>query len=75
MYTYMTKVISISDEAYEILRRLKMSKSFSETIIEIAKEKNDGNLMKFAGVISKEEGEKIKKEIYQHRKMPSRRFK
>tara|TARA_Y100000034_G_scaffold68539_1_gene82708 strand:+ start:7027 stop:7242 length:216 start_codon:yes stop_codon:yes gene_type:complete len=71
----MTKVISISDEAYEILRRLKANKSFSEIIIDITKEKGKDNLMKFAGAISNKEGEKIKKEIYEDRKMPSRRFK
>ena len=31
--------------------------------------------MKFAGILGNVEGEKIKKEIYEYRKMPSRRFK
>ena len=75
MYTNMTKIISISDDAYEILKRLKIDKSFSEIIIEITKEKSKDNLMKFAGMIGSEEGEKIKKDIYKGRKTPSRRFK
>lgn len=70
----MTRVISISDDAYEELRKIKASKSFSKIIIEIVNEKKTDNLMKFAGILSEEEGEKIKKEIYEDRKMPSRRF-
>ena len=65
----MTKVISISDEAYELLRRLKLSKSFSEIIIDISRGKNKEGLMKFAGILNNEEGENIKKEIYKDRKI------
>lgn len=75
MYTYMTKVISISDNAYESLKKLKANRSFSEIIIEITKEKNANNIMKFAGLLSKEDAERIKKEIYKERKFSSRRFK
>lgn len=75
MYVLMTKVISISDEAYGILKKLKVNKSFSEIIIDVTKERNKDNLMKFAGSISNEDGEKIKKEIYEERKIFSRRFK
>lgn len=71
----MTKIISISDNAYEKLKKMKNEKSFSEIIIELTFEKNEGNLMKFAGALSREEADKIKKDIYKERETPSRRFK
>ncbi len=70
----MTKVISISDEAYERLKRLKNEMSFSEIIVELTMEKNKDNLMKFAGALTDGEAEKIKKSIYEGRKISSRRF-
>ncbi|OIO41205.1 hypothetical protein AUJ62_03340 [Candidatus Pacearchaeota archaeon CG1_02_32_21] len=70
----MTKVISISDEAYGRLKRLKNEKSFSEIIVELSNKKNEIDLMSFAGSLSEKEADKIKKEIYSERKMPSRRF-
>ena len=70
----MTKVISISDEAYERLKKLKDEMSFSEVIVELTIEKSENNLMKFAGALTNEEAEKIKKEIYEERKIPSKRF-
>ena len=70
----MTRVISISDEAYEKLRMMKDDKSFSEIIIEITREKGKNNLMKWIGSISKEDAKRIKKQIYEDRKIPSRRF-
>jgi len=70
----MTKIISISDEAYEKLKRMKNERSFSKVIIELTFEKNKDNIMKFAGALSNEEADKIKKEIYKERKTPSRRF-
>lgn len=71
----MTKVISISDEAYEILKRMKNNNSFSEVIVKLSIERKSEGLKKFAGVLGKTEGEKIKKEIYGDRKITSRRFK
>ncbi|MEK6890779.1 MAG: antitoxin VapB family protein [Nanoarchaeota archaeon] len=71
----MTKVISISDEAYDKLKKLKDEKSFSEIIVELTLEKTNDNLMKFAGILSKEAGGKIIKQIYEERKISSRRFK
>ena len=70
----MTKVISISDDAYEKLKRLKNERSFSEIIVELSSKKNETDLMNFAGSISEKEADNIKKEIYTERKMPSRRF-
>ena len=70
----MTKVISISDDAYEKLKRLKNERSFSEIIVELSSKKNETDLMNFAGSISEKEADNIKKEIYAERKLPSRRF-
>ncbi len=71
----MTKIVSLSDEAYEKLKKMKNERSFSEIIIELTFEKTKDNLMKFAGTLSKEEADKIKKDIYGERKISSRRFK
>ena len=54
----MTKVISLSDKAYNILKKIKADKSFSEIIIEITKEKfnaamdDDFNIPEAIGFIS-----------------------
>ena len=42
--------------------------------MEIVKEKKKDSLLELAGTWSKEDGDKIKKEIYEDRKRPSRRF-
>ena len=42
--------------------------------IEITAQKSKDNLMKFAGALTDEEAEKIKKNIYEDRKIPSKRF-
>ncbi len=73
MYVYMTKVISISDEAYQELAKHKAGRSFTEVIIELAMNKKRP-LSDFAGILTDEEGEKIIKTIYKERKMSSRRF-
>lgn len=49
-YMYMTKVISLSDEAYGNLKKLKNGKSFSEVILELTKEDRKASLLKLAGV-------------------------
>ena len=72
---YMTKIISISDEAYDRLKKMKNERSFSEIIIELTFEKSSDNLMKFTESLSKEEANKIKKGIYNERKISPRRFK
>ena len=71
----MTKVISISDDAYERLKKLKNERSFSEIIVKLSVEKSKDNLMKYAGGLTDEEDEKIEKKIYAERKLSSRRFK
>lgn len=70
----MTKVISISDDAYNDLKKIKEQKSFSEIIVEITRERNRDNILKYAGILDKKTAEKMKKEIYGERKIPSRRF-
>ena len=71
----MTKVISISDDAYELLKRFKMNKSFSEVIIEIVGDKSKNSLMEFAGILTDKEANEMKKNIRETRKLSSRRFK
>ena len=71
----MTKVISISDNAYDALKKLKANRSFSEIIVEIAMEKAKRNVMEFAGTLSDKEGEEMKKRVYEERNLKSRRFK
>ncbi len=75
MYISMTKVISISDDAYEELSKIKNGYSFSEIIIELTKEKKKKSIMDFAGIISEEEGNRMLKEVKESRKLKSRRFK
>ena len=70
----MTKIISISDEAYDELSRLKNKVSFTQAIITLTKMKKNESIMKFAGMLTKEEGDKILKEIKKGRKEISRRL-
>lgn len=69
----MTKVISVSDEAYEALARIKDRSSFSEVILEITKEKSKNDIMKFAGAWKSKNSDKIAAEIVEERKGISRR--
>jgi predicted CopG family antitoxin len=71
----MTKVISISDEAYGELSRMKMNLSFSKIILELTKAKRKDNLSAFIGILDNKGAEKMKAEIRETRKMSSRRFK
>ena len=71
----MTKVITISDESYDELKRLKKELSFSKIIIELAREKKKENMMSFAGILTNEEAEKMKRNLSEMRKLSSRRFK
>ncbi|MFW5902670.1 MAG: antitoxin VapB family protein [archaeon] len=64
----MVKTISLSDEAYEELKKRKGDKSFSKTIIGIIKGSKK-SLLNFAGKWEgkKEETDKIIKEIMEER--------
>jgi len=66
----MTKVISLSDEAYGSLKKMKgEDDSFSDVVMELTKERRKKNLMKFAGVWKdKPEMDKIFEEIFAQRK-------
>lgn len=71
----MTKIISISDEAYEELARIKNGFSFTKIILDLTKEKKKKSIMEFAGAWKDIDTDKIKEEIYRERKIGSRRFK
>ena len=70
----MTKVISISDEAYSELAKLKAAKSFSKVILELTRIQRKERLMEFAGSWNDKDAESIKKEISDERRIYSRRF-
>jgi predicted CopG family antitoxin len=70
----MTKIISISDEAYNELSKLKDGASFTKVIINLTKEKKKDNIMEFAGILDEEEGDKMLKKIMEERKIGSGRF-
>ena len=70
----MTKIISISDDAYNELKKLKRALSFSKIIIELAKEKKKESIMECAGLWENKEAIKIKKELMKERKLKSRRL-
>ena len=74
MHVYMTKIISLSDEAYEELKKLKNGMSFSEIVITLTREKMKDSIMKFAGAWDNKTALKIKKELMKERKIKSRRF-
>ena len=70
----MTKIISISDDAYDELKKLKRDMSFSKIILDLSKIKRKNSIMNFAGIIDKEEGERMLKMIKEERKLKSGRF-
>ncbi len=64
MHTYITKTISISDDVYEALVRIKGNRSFSEVIRDLIKKKGNFDLLLIAfGTRSEKEAEDLKKEI------------
>lgn len=66
-----TKTISITEEAYERLRmRKEKNESFTDVINRVTGKKD---IMELAGILSKEEGEKLKSYIKERRKA-SREF-
>jgi len=60
----MVKVISISDDVYEKLKKLKGDKSFSEVLMEMLNNErgNPEILQKYFGILSEEEAKKIEDE-------------
>ena len=73
MYTCMTKVISISDEAYNELRRLDGDKSFSEILIELVRKRNKELFLGLAGAWKSKESDLVAEELLRERKGISRR--
>ena len=70
----MTRIISISDEAYNELSKLKNGFSFSQIIITLANMKKKESIMSFAGLLTKEEADKMLEEIKKDREKISRRM-
>ncbi|TFG18811.1 MAG: antitoxin [Promethearchaeota archaeon] len=69
------KTVSLSEEAYEKLRRVKKEgESFSQVIIRLIKRDENVSVLDFAGSFSEgsKEWESIEKEIYNRRKEKSR---
>lgn len=66
----MTKIISVTDEAYERLRKLKQGESFSKTIMRLTSKEKHKSLLDFAGAWKgdKKEMDKIFKGIAESRK-------
>lgn len=61
-----TKTISITEEAYKRLANLKKeNESFSEIIVRVT---GRANLKDFFGILSKESGEELEKNIMESRK-------
>lgn len=54
-----TKTITIKEEAYERLKKLKGDKSFSEVIMDVTDDK-EVDLMESFGVLSDEEAEELR---------------
>lgn len=67
----MVKVISLSNEAYEKLKKMKEDKSFSESIIELIENKKNEkkNIMEFCGIWADDDKywKNFKKEIRKNR--------
>lgn len=60
----MTKTISISDDVYDLLVKIKGKKSFSEVIRDLIKKEGNFELLMIAfGTRNREEAEKLEKEI------------
>jgi len=69
------KTVSLSEEAYEKLRRAKKEgESFSQLILRLIDRRTDLPILEFAGAFeeSSKEWELIEKQIYERRKEKSR---
>jgi len=60
----MTKTISISDDVYELLVKIKGKRSFSEVIRDLIKKRSNFDVLLIAfGTRSEKEAENLKREI------------
>jgi predicted CopG family antitoxin len=69
------KTVSLSEEAYEKLRRVKRTgESFSQVILRLIERDENVSILEFAGAFAdgSDEWETIEKEIYKRRKEKSR---
>jgi predicted CopG family antitoxin len=68
-----TKTISITDEAYEILKSWKTGKdSFSDVIIKLG---NKGKLTSYAGILNEKEAKYMRETFNESRKLSRERYK
>ena len=75
----MTKVISISDDAYELLQSVKgENESFTKVILRVAEKEKQKPLASFFGALSEESAQALEKEIKEtralHRKLHAQRL-
>ncbi len=57
----MTKTITISDDVYEALAKIKNNRSFSEVLRSMIKKEGDFNTLRIGFGTRSEEGQEIKK--------------
>ena len=77
MFTMVVKTLTITEKAYESLKKLKFSdESFSEVILRISKEKR-GAISKFFGILkmSEKEAEEWQQKVRQRKKNIDLEFK
>ena len=70
----MTKVISLSNEAYQTLKDSKKpGESFSDVVLRIAKPKKKKSLLEFSGTWVGDDANKVLAEIMKDRERPASR--
>lgn len=76
MYAVMTKVISLSEEAYgELKKRKGADESFSDVVLKMAKGKRSDSIMELAGTWKGGDADRVLSEIIKQRhKVKSREF-
>ena len=70
----MTKVISLSEKAYETLKSMKKSgESFSDVVLRVAKEKKKKSLLEFSGKWVGDDADKVLAQIMKDRERSASR--
>ncbi len=75
MHVFMGKIITISDEAYNELKKIKNGMSFTEIIITLVKKEKSSDLARHAGMLNNKDATSMINEIKKERKKVSRRMK